>query len=177
MTTKLARINTYFAAAVLLLLVAATGCASNPKSKEEKDRTLLSLHLQTDQEGGPKIKHVAVFRQAPMYVNIESDPYVDSGSIEGAAVLDDAGAFSIQLKFNNHGAMQLDQMTSGNHGKRVIIFCKWDDEIRWIGAKVINRRSSDGIFVFTPDATREEAGRIVRGLNNVAKELKKKDKF
>jgi hypothetical protein len=36
-----------------------------------------------------------------------------------------------------------------------------------------NKRISDGVLVFTPDASREEADRIVLGLNNVAKEAQK----
>ncbi len=35
----------------------------------------------------------------------------------------------------------------------------------------INRRISNGELVFTPDATREEAERIVKGVNNVSKKI------
>ena len=36
---------------------------------------------------------------------------------------------------------------------------------------MIAQRIPDGYFTFTPDATRAEAQRIVRGLNNVAAKL------
>jgi hypothetical protein len=35
----------------------------------------------------------------------------------------------------------------------------------------MTKRIVDGKLVFTPDATREEADRIVRGLNKIAKEM------
>ena len=43
----------------------------------------------------------------------------------------------------------------------------------WLAAPMTNKRISDGVLVFTPDASREEADRIVLGLNNVAKEAQK----
>ena len=38
-------------------------------------------------------------------------------------------------------------------------------------APAVSKRISDGLFVFTPDASREEADEIVMGLNNVAKKM------
>ena len=46
-------------------------------------------------------------------------------------------------------------------------------QARWLAAPMINKRISDGNYVFTPDATREEAERIVRGVNNVIKSIAK----
>jgi hypothetical protein len=42
-------------------------------------------------------------------------------------------------------------------------------DCRWLAAPVISHRIGDGVLVFTPDATREEAEEIALGLNNVAK--------
>ena len=50
-------------------------------------------------------------------------------------------------------------------------------EMRWLAAPMITRQIQDGIFVFTPDASREEAERIVRGVNNVVAKLNKKFTF
>ena len=41
-------------------------------------------------------------------------------------------------------------------------------EGRWLAAPRINKRIADGVLVFTPDATREEAEQIALGLNNLA---------
>jgi hypothetical protein len=40
----------------------------------------------------------------------------------------------------------------------------------------MNKRITDGVLVFTPDTTREEAENIALGLNNVAKSLGKAPK-
>ncbi len=176
MMFKSARFNTYLTVA-LLLIVLCPGCETTGKKKEDKDVSILSLHLQTDQLDGPHIKHITVFRAAPIYLNVEEDAYVDSGNIVAAAVADDNGSYDIQIKFDMHGSVLLDQMTSGNRNKRIAVFCKWDKETRWLSAKLINRRAFDGIYTFTPDASREEVERIVRGLNNVAKKMIKKNKL
>ena len=38
-------------------------------------------------------------------------------------------------------------------------------------------KNSTGEIVFTPDCTREEAERVVRGLNNVVRKIKRKDNW
>ena len=66
------------------------------------------------------------------------------------------------------------------HGKRFAIFCKFGEHLkneRWLAAPVISRRIADGVLIFTPDATREEADEIVLGLNNVGREVEKKTKW
>jgi hypothetical protein len=65
---------------------------------------------------------------------------------------------------------------SANHNKRIAVFARFP-ESRWLASPIMRKHISDGIFTFTPDCTREEADHIVRGLNNVAKKVKKEDKF
>ncbi|MGD0813138.1 MAG: hypothetical protein ABSA83_06010 [Verrucomicrobiota bacterium] len=50
-------------------------------------------------------------------------------------------------------------------------------ESAWLGAVLIRQRISNGMFRFTPDASRAEGVRIVRGLRNVIAKAKKSDKF
>ncbi len=46
-------------------------------------------------------------------------------------------------------------------------------QMRWIAAPVIKERLGDGVLVFTPDTTRQEAERIVSGLTRVAELVRK----
>jgi hypothetical protein len=57
------------------------------------------------------------------------------------------------------------------------VFCKFGRDPRWLAAPQITKHLSAGVFTFTPDATREEAERIVTGLNNVAEKVKKDSKW
>jgi hypothetical protein len=47
----------------------------------------------------------------------------------------------------------------------------------WLAAVLIRDRISNGLFRFTPDASRAEGNRIVRGLRNVIGKEKKKEQF
>ena len=50
-------------------------------------------------------------------------------------------------------------------------------ESAWLAAVLIRGRISNGMFRFTPDVSREEGIRIVRGLRNVIAKEKKEDKI
>lgn len=85
--------------------------------------------------------------------------------------------YAIRIIFDSTGTILLDELTTSNKGRHIAIFCQFGD-IRWIAAPLITQKNLNGVFVFTPDATREEAERIVRGLNNVAKAVQpKKEKI
>ena len=89
-----------------------------------------------------------------------------------SAVVDVLGGYSISVQFNKQGSMLLEQYTTGSKGKHMAISAEFG-QMRWIAAPVITQRIGDGLFVFTPDTSREEAERIVSGLNRVAKLVRK----
>ena len=108
-----------------------------------------------------------------MLVNVIKDSFLDERDVVKAAVLDTVGGFVIQINFDDHGRFVLDTVTSSNKGKRLAIMTEAADR-RWLAAPVITGRIVNGTLSFTPDATREESLRIVRGLNNASAKLRKK---
>jgi preprotein translocase subunit SecD len=175
MMFKFQRFNIYLLAALCLLV--ASGCSS-PEKKKKKEATEISLHLEVNQDGTTRNEPVPILRgEHPIYVNVDKDPFVDTGHVEEASIVNDMGGFSIQLKLNWQGTQILDGITGGNRGKRIAVFCKFGRDPRWLAAPQITKHLSAGVFTFTPDATREEAERIVTGLNNVAEKVKKDSKW
>ncbi|MDB6124451.1 MAG: hypothetical protein JWQ71_3444 [Pedosphaera sp.] len=172
---KFARFNIYLLA--LLALLTVCGCQS-PERKKKKEVTNIALHLETNQDGTERNEGVPIYRDktAQFYINVEKDTFLDEGDIEEAKIVDELGGFAIQLKFTWRGTQLLDGVTSSNRGKRIAVFARFSKDPRWLGAPIITKHISNGTFTFTPDASREEAERIVRGINNVAKEAKKMDK-
>ena len=162
------RFNHYLLGA--LLVVALAGCATSKSSSEKKEATSLRLYLESDYDTGGKTDTVPIYRSSPILVKVEKVPFLDEGSLTEAHVVDTVGGFAIQLKFNSHGSLILEQVTTSYKGRRVAVQAVYT-EGRWLAAPMIARRIADGDFAFTPDATREEAQRIVRGLNNVAVKL------
>jgi preprotein translocase subunit SecD len=157
---------------ILLLAGFLAGCQSS--KDKDKEFSLIKLHAESVDYGSDFSKTVPIYRASPTYVTIDRNAFLDEGDLVKASVEEDNG-FAIRLQFNEHGVLLLENVTRSNQGRRIAIFCDFGEQSRWLAAPVFDRPVTDGIITFTPDATREEADRIVRGLNNEVKEIKSKD--
>jgi len=157
---------------LLLLLTAGAGCGSVAHSFGKK-ATILRLHIEAQPSPIGSTTEIAVYRVSPIRVSIEKSPILDEGSLESAELVDDQGTHQLRLKFTSHGRQMLDTYTTLNRSRRIFIFCSFGEH-RWLGGPPAGR-ITDGILTFTPDATREECARILRGLNDVATEVKRQD--
>jgi preprotein translocase subunit SecD len=155
---------------ILLLAGALAGCES---SKDQKELSQIELHLETSADGTDFTQTVPIYRAAPNYLTVERSSSIDERDLVKASVVDENG-FAIQLQFDEHGVLVLENLTRGNPGRRIAVLARFG-ESRWLAAPLSPKPIIDGKFTFTPDATREEAERIVRGLNNEVEELKKKN--
>ena len=173
MMTGIRWFNIYLLSFILALM---TGCSSTGGKKHGKDASTLRLHLEVHADGTPRNTSVPIYREEPVLVTINREPFLTEADVDVAAVVNVVGGFAIQVQFNRHGTLILDNVSSVNRGRRVVIQSQFT-ELRWLAAPVMARRITDGALVFTPDATKEETERIVRGLNNLVAELKKRAKF
>jgi hypothetical protein len=170
--------NLYLLAAIFLL-----GCKT-PQEKmdaaesrrQKKEMTAVRVHLESSHTGPDRAQTVSILRASPMLIKVESSSILDERDLVRASVTDYMGGFVIQLQFNEHGTLVLDTISTANKGKRVAIMCNFGEQ-RWLAAPVMLRRITDGSLTFTPDATREEAVRIVRGLNNAVALIKRQERF
>lgn len=157
-------------------LFASSGCKTTEEKEKAKLATNLRFHVEANPDitGSGRVVPVPIYRSNPFEVYVERDATLDEGFMKSAEVVDvdKMGGFGIKITFDERGTIRLNHMTTMNKGKRVAIQARWT-ETRWLAAPIVTRAISDGIFIFTPDATREESQRIVDGLNNVIKELKK----
>jgi hypothetical protein len=177
MMINFARFNLYLCIAfTLIFAVACSSPEEKKKKKEEKEVAFLDLHLEVNRDGSSDNEEVTINRSSPYTINVEKLAFVDSGDLDEAVVIDELGGFVIRLKFNWRGTQLLDGVTSINHNKRIAVFGRFPDS-RWLGSPIIHKRIANGVFSFTPDCSREEADRLVHGLNNVAKKTKKEDKL
>jgi preprotein translocase subunit SecD len=164
--------NLILAAGGMLL---QAGCAlPGPDPGSVKHPTQLHFHLEVNRDGTDKNHPVTVNRASPFSVNVQRDAFLTEYQIMEAAVVDDSyGGFFIRVQLNKQGTWLLEQFTTANKGKRVALFCQFDKNTRWLAAPVMDKRIADGKFSFTPDASREEADRIVLGLNELGEQVKK----
>ena len=107
-----------------------------------------------------------------MFLNIDREAVLDESNVAAATVITQPGdLFAIEIKFDRRGSWILERTTVMNRGKHLAVFSHFGEVARWMAAPEIIAKNSSGRLVFTPDATREEADRMVRGLNNVAKKI------
>ncbi|HSY17669.1 MAG TPA: hypothetical protein VK815_05005 [Candidatus Acidoferrales bacterium] len=167
------RFNLY----LLLALVAlpAGGCAWTKKKIETVGA--IRIHVEAPVPVAGRTETIRVLRSQPVDVLIDEDPTVTERNIIAATLLETPGGFAVRVKFDETGSWMIEQTSAGNPGKHLAIFAQWGETIsegRWIAAPIITHRIADGVITFTPDATREEAAKLVEGLNHTAKLLNSK---
>lgn len=168
---------------LLLLLGLAGGgwgCShtgSNEKKAPKKGFDVLSLHLEVNADGSDRNGVVMVGRQTPFPVNVNKAAFIDTTHLGKASLVDDeVGGFKLRIQLNRQGTWLLEQYTVENKGRRIAVFAELED-FHWIAAPLIAKSISDGVFTFTPDATREEAEKLVLGLNKAIKKLRSRNTF
>lgn len=173
---KLNAISSLLSALALVLL--AAGCSTSASfDKKGHEKTLLRIHLQEPKDSTDRSTEIKVFRENPITVNIHKEPVMDEGNLANAEVVNDIGGFAIKLTFNRQGRWLLENLSTAYRGRQIAIiaiFGDTPDKIRWLAAPYLNQRITDGVLAFTPDCTREEADRIVLGLNKVREDVQKK---
>ena len=173
MLTGVDRFNIYL---FLLAVALFAGCKTTEERTRGKAVATFRLHLETS-HGGTDSAAVVEIAGAQLYVN--NAPFLDETSITNAAVVDTRdGGFAIQVRYDRHGTLVLDAMTTENRGRHLAIFTQFGpgklEHKRWLGAPFIGSSITGGVLIFTPNSTRAEAEQVVQGLNNVAQKLKKK---
>jgi len=166
---------------IALALVAggllAGGCASHKsKEKSEKyskhDQASLRLHLEVNADGSEDNGPVAIGRERSFTLNVQKKAFLTEFEVERATVVESMGGFSISIRYSKEGGWILEQYTTANKGKHMAIAAEFG-QMRWLAAPMITQRIGDGLLVFTPDASRAEAERIVSGVNRVAELVRK----
>ena len=160
------RFNTY----LVLVAVLVCFCSCNTAKKKPKDLSLLRIHLEAGSSEAGMTDNVSVLRTHPLSVTITHNPVLTEANVVLASIIDSPGGFSVDIKFDESGALMLEQYTAANPGRHLVIFGQWGEKIadgRWLAAPLITHRISNGQIAFTPDMSRSEADRFVLGLNNV----------
>jgi hypothetical protein len=183
------RFNLFF----LLIAVALSGCASTPEAKKRREEAKEGTQIRVFREatdftgraadaGSIGISKAKFPRVEPVEITVQKSPILDERDVKNARVIDTdvPDQFVIGVEFTEHGALVLQMNSVAIQGRRLVIAGRWSDgkiaQSRWLSAPVVRRAFDQGVLVFTPDCTRDEADRIVRGLNNVAVKLENQEK-
>jgi hypothetical protein len=173
----LKRFNIYLSAGLAVAI--AFGCQTSPEKHKEKEKqkemATLRLHLEASPHGSGRTEVASILRDHPVDITVEQTPFATEGNVAEAKVVNMIGGFEISIQLNHEGTWLLEQYTAANHNRKIAVFCQWGKDLsehRWLAAPKISKRISNGLIVFTPDTSREEADEIVLGLNHVAQKLR-----
>jgi hypothetical protein len=167
------RFNIYLG--VALAVVLASGCRT-PEGKRKA--ALATLQLRQETAPGPisQGEVVTVLRDPLVTLCVGREPFLSDVNVKGAKVIDIVGGFALSIQFDRQGTWLLEQYSGASMGRRIAIFSQFGEPPdyklnsgRWVGALQMSKRITDGLLIFTPNTTREEAEQIALGLNNVAK--------
>jgi preprotein translocase subunit SecD len=170
-------------AIVLTVALVLTGCKT--PTPEEKMQSLVRIHLEVNRDSREMgvSKTITIFRSQPTTMHVMNMPFLAETELEKAEVINTLGGFALSLKFTPTGGRVIEQISATNPGKRFAIYIQFGEKLtdtntmqgRWLAAPKVNGRISDGMMIFTPDCSREEADKIVLGLNNVVVKQRKKN--
>jgi preprotein translocase subunit SecD len=164
------RFNLFLA---LMALAVLCGCQTVTRNKEV---SVLRVHIESNSSDTGASQTVSLLRSDPVLVTIDKEQILTEANMVQAGVIDTRGGFALQIHFDEISARVLEQYSAANPGRHFAIFGQWGEKPaagRWLAAPLITHRIADGILSFTPDMSREEAGRLALGLNNVAKKMRK----
>jgi preprotein translocase subunit SecD len=169
MVIRAMRFNSY----LLLLVCGLCGCeTTSPKS--DKATARITVTVESNREAPGRSESITVSRAQPITLTIQSSALLNETHVAEARLMDSFAGFTLLIQFTEMGTHLLEQFTAQYQGRRFAIAVQFGEkemQTRWLAAPVIKRRITDGILAFTPDASREEAELIVRGLNNTAIQL------
>lgn len=165
---------------LLLLAGLLAGCQSSgskpatesgKKKPSRKEGSTLRFHYVINPDGTERCLPITVYRSNPMTFHIDRTPFLWEASVTRASVVTNLGSYGLRIEFDRQGAITLDTFSTLYKSQHIAIYSDFGQS-RWLAAPIITHRITNGVFEFTPDASREEAERIARGLNNLAKKNK-----
>ena len=172
----------------------AAGCESGGLSRDKEYTGLrVFVELPTPGKENAQLAHVV---GVPIY--IEPQPILTEADVVSSRLLDYAdGTYAVQVTFSDHGMIQLEMTSAARRPSKLVIYTLFPPKgspgdknidifasadpvpgkprIASWSAAPIRAEIGNGVIVFTPDATHQEAERIVRGLNNIGEKNKRDD--
>ena len=157
----------------IALGIALCGCASSGKDDQPSEKySTLRLFGAVNPDRSGRHQTVQIYRRTPITLSVAAENFLDEGYVMEASVIETVGGFSLRIQYDRRGSGLLEIATHRLRNRHIAIHSSFP-ESRWLAAPVVDRQITDGVLIFTPDATREEADRIVEGLNELSKKLRK----
>jgi preprotein translocase subunit SecD len=147
-----------------LALVAAclVGCASFGAKKPEE--VILRIHEESSSSLPAESFQTVEIPHTNVKISVSPFPALTEKDVQSAELYDTAGGKAIFLRFDPHGTIVLDEMTTRDRGQYLVIFLNK----RPVGSWSVDQRIINGQFLVEGDFTDEEAKKTVEQLNKLS---------
>jgi preprotein translocase subunit SecD len=133
---------------------------------DQKETVTLRLHEEVDTVmAGKRVMPVSL----PGYdltLSVDPQPALSERYVKSAEIYPTAGGSAIMIRFDRHGMMTLDEITTRLRGRRLVTFLNQRPVAVWL----VNQRLTNGQFLVQGEFTDEEAKQAVDQLNLLGKE-------
>jgi preprotein translocase subunit SecD len=149
----------------LCFALAATffvGCAL---FHEKSPETTVYLYEQADSALPVENRRMVEIPRTDLKLTISPFPTLTERDVQSAELYDTAGGKAIFLRFDAHGTVLLDEMTTRLRGQYVAVLINK----RPVSAWLVDQRIINGQFLIEGDFTDEEAKKVVDDLNKLSK--------
>jgi|YelNatPaOPRAMG01_1025707.scaffolds.fasta_scaffold04332_4 preprotein translocase subunit SecD len=141
---------------LLILGLAVTGCALFGGGKH----TTLRIHEEVETEM-PKYAMPVELPGYNLKLTVDSRSALSEKNVKAAALYPTAGGAGILLRFDRHGMILLDELTTRLRGRRLVTVLNGRPVAVWL----VNQRLTNGQFLVQGDFTDDEAKQAVADLN------------
>jgi preprotein translocase subunit SecD len=137
--------------------VLLAGCALFRK----KEVTSLRIYEEANAALPAENRQTVSIPRTGLRLSISPFPTLSELDVQSAELFDTAGGKGIFLRFDPHGTVLLDEMTTRTRGQYVVVLIN----NRAVSAWLVDQRIINGQFLVEGDFTDEDAKQVVKDLN------------
>jgi preprotein translocase subunit SecD len=133
--------------------------------QQPKVDTTLRFYEQADAGLPPENVQSVVLPHSGLKLTIAPYPTLTERDVQSAQLYNTAGGKAIFLRFDPHGEIVLDEMTTRTRGRYIVVMIDNHPVSTWL----VDQRIINGQFLVEGEFTDEEAQKIVDDLNTLGK--------
>ncbi len=130
--------------------------------------TTLRIYEQSDSALPAETVQTVELPRAGLKLTINPFPTLTERDVQSAEVYNTSGGKAVFLRFDPHGEIVLDEMTTRTRGQYVVVMVNNHPVSAWL----VDQRIINGQFLVEGEFTDEEAQKIVDDLNKLSKQNK-----
>jgi preprotein translocase subunit SecD len=157
--------TTMIGALAVALLAGCAAIASLKGVQRGHVDTSVQFYEQSDSALPAENVRTVIVPHTTLELTINPFPTLTEQDVQSAELYNTSGGKAIFLRFDPHGEIMLDEMTTRTRGRYVVVMVN----NRPVGAWLVNQRIINGQFLIEGEFTDEEAQKIVDDLNKLAK--------